>query len=167
MGFPIIDRALDEIIDDALGANPMPHEIGRKAQPKGSTAQEVLTLDRIILGTISRRNHPQGLSVDYTATEQGFPDGSDRMNFYADLTGVDEARLVANIKSGGGPGTVLAVHGGGELISIGLQIITSSPEIVEGTWHPVSATGATLLTWTIQGTSAGNVILGLCQLQGR
>ena len=163
LGYPKTNRGLHELIDDELGENPLPHQVARKAQTRGAVSRDALSLTGTIMGTISRRNHPQGLSVDYTTSPQPFPDGTGRMNRYADLTGISEAMLLANIASGGGPGTVLTVSGGGEPVSVGLEIIGSAPDIVVGTWHPVTATGATLLEWSIKGTSAGNVILGLCQ----
>lgn len=152
-----------------LGQNPLCHKVARKAQAHGTLTRQVATLTGTILGTISRRNHPLGLSVDYTTAHKKFPDDTDSMNRYADLTGITEARLIANIASGGGPGTVLMVSGANqdEDIAVGLEIITSPPDLIVGTWHPVTASGATLLEWFIYGTGPGTVITGLCQLQGR
>lgn len=169
LGYPTTGQALRDLTRTELGKTPLCRAVARKAQARGQVARDLLSLTGTILGTISHRNDPEGLSVDYTTTPQLFPDGSDRMNFYADLTGISEARLIANIRSGGGSGTILTVNGAGEDIAVGLQVITSSPEIVVGSWHPItsSAGGATLLTWSIEGSGAGTVILGLCQLIGR
>lgn len=167
LGYPIVDRNLRRLVRNELAENPLCHEVARKAQARGAVSKDIARLSGTIWGTISRRNHPDGLSVDYTASPSLFPDGTDSMSRYADMTGVSEARLLANIASGGGPGTTLTVVGAGEDISIGLEIITSPPELIVGTWHPVTATGATLLEWFIEGSGPGNVILGLCQLRVR
>lgn len=165
MGYPIINRNLDEMLEGELLETPFARGIVRKAQAQGSTQQGVMRLAGTIWGTFSARNGAGGYEVNYTGAPSGFPDGTDSMSRYADMTGVSEARLLVNVAGGGGPGTILTVSGAGEEISVGLEVITVPPEFVEGTWHPVTASGATLLTWTIEGLSSGSVTVGLCQLQ--
>lgn len=165
LGYPIVDRSLRELTRGELGANPLCHEVARKAQARGAVSKDVALLTGTIWGTFSHRNDPDGYVVSYTASPRGFPDGTDSMSRYADMTAINEARLIANIVNGGTPGPILSVNGAGEVISIGLEVIDTSPEIIIGTWHPVTASGATLLEWKIEGSGSGTVTVGLIQLQ--
>lgn len=168
MGYPVLRRNMRSMVRDALLDDDTSREWGRKSGATLGEEGAAVVPTGAIWGTFSQRNDSTGYVLDYSAGTALFPDGSPgRMNRYADLAGIDELRLLATVVAGGGLGTALWVRGAGEDIGVGLGYIMGVSNLVVGTWHPVTATGATLLEWELEALEPGSVTLGLVQLQGR
>ncbi len=161
MGYRRLYTELERIGRDELLLTPNTRAIARKAGFRAGTLTTTSVPTGTIWATFSLLTPVSGPFVfGYGAGATPFPDAGS-FSRYVDMTGAEEVRLLVNVVSGG-TGANLAVTGAGVSASISL----AAPDLA-GDWTQVTATGATLLEWSVSSASVGSVVLGLVQLQGR
>lgn len=157
MVFEGVDREIRRLIRNQLLQTRMARAIARKAGIRQGSAAGTLPQ---VLATFSTANSDEGYEIPYT-TSTPFPNAV----IQPDLTGISQARLVANVVAGGGEGVLLTASGASEDISVGLAF--SPGDILSaGAWHPVATDGVATLSLNITAPGSGSVTVGLVQLQG-
>ena len=136
--------------------------IVRKAQlVPGEFAQETGN----IWGTFSAINSEDGYSLSYDSGETRFPDGTESMSRYADVTDAEEMRLLVTVVESGVSGSSIRVES--DALGESPEVFIVSAGVFHSEWKPVIASGGALFEWYVDSPSSGTAVIGLCQLQER
>lgn len=152
-GYPMTDSGLRRLTRRRLSANPFAHEVARKAQARGVVSQDIVSLTGTTLGTFSARNDSELGWVERHSYQvlSYFPNDAHAMDFYADWSGITQARLLATVTKAAFPDSTLNIFGNNVAFGDGLSVPLDSIGLKISDWEDVTVGGsdAALTQWVV------------------
>ncbi len=118
-----------------------------------------------IWGTFSKVDSAGGYALSYPSGRKAFPDGTNSMSRYSDITGLYEVRLLVSVAGPGVSGATISVESAA--IATPLSVSIAAAGVILSGWQSITEGSSALMEWFVDSPSVGTATIGLCQLQGR
>lgn len=170
MSFPTVYREIRRLAVDTVWETGTARDIARKA---GIVLRGSAGPSANIWGTFSEVNDEAlGFVCDYIDGVDAFyfPDGTERMSRYSDMSGATQSRLLITVTQAGSVGSSLSIASDQIVFTPPIQLPLDSVGLHMSAWQSMSLTQDNVYSRWIVGNplmEAGSFAVGLCQWQVR
>ncbi len=170
MSFPRVYREIRRLAIDTVWETPTAVAIARKA---GIIMRSGPSAGADIWGAFSEVNDETlGFVCDYLPSVDAFyfPDGTERMSRYSDMTGCTQSRLLVTVTEAGSEGSSLGIASDQIVFSSPIQLPLDSVGLHVSDWQGMSLTQNNVYSRWVVGNptmDTGSFAVGLCQWQVR